>query len=472
MAKATLYYVFADQSWPAESLTTILPTRSSLGLWIQGRGWLMTPNNGSSFEGRSVDLPKLAAEECSIPDASKKSVVAILGFEDVSVADEVEAILKERNPALQVLRLGSKSSRVAAKKVKRSVAWKDLMEEGFAHELELLAIQSKIVGLQSVLQDSDRVAILLQDDPDPDGLAGALALRKILGRNAQTAPIVSFGRISRPENLAMVRLLEIEVERVTEKSLKNFDKVVYVDCQPSFFKDRDLPCDVVIDHHPRIETPALEASEWIEIDEDLGSISTLFTLYLEAAGVEISQRLATALHYGIKSDTLFFNRGVSERDLEAYVYLYPKVNGALMRKIERPELPLDYIDNLRRALKDFKTRNGVGVLVLSDVGSEDWIPQAADFVSQIEGVQVAAAGGLVDGNFVISGRNWESDLNCGEIFKENFDKIGSAGGHKSMAKAVIPEDNWLDHFGVKSLATSKAKQLIQKLLVKSVSKQD
>lgn len=468
MAKATLYYVFADQSWPAESLTTILPSKSSLGLWIDGRGWLMTPNNGCSFEGRSVESAKLAAEECKLPDLGKKSVVAILGFDDLEVADEVEAILKQRNPALQVLRLGTKSSKVTPKKVKRSVAWKDLMEEGFAHELELLAIQSKIVGLQSVLQDSDRVAILLQDDPDPDGLAGALALRKILGRNAQTAPIVSFGKITRPENLAMVRLLEIEIERVTEKSIKGFDKVVFVDCQPSFFKDRDIPCDVVIDHHPRIETPALEASEWIEIDEELGSISTLFTLYLEAAGVEISQRLATALHYGIKSDTLFFNRGVSERDLEAYVYLYPKINGALLRKIERPELPLSYIDNLRKALKDFKVREGVGVIVLPNVDSEDWIPQAADFVSQIEGVQVAAAGGVFDDNLIISGRNWESDLNCGEIFKENFDAFGAAGGHKSMAKAVIPEKNWAKEFGDKSLGANQARQIIQKLILKSI----
>ncbi|MEZ4815616.1 MAG: DHHA1 domain-containing protein [Bdellovibrionota bacterium] len=113
----------------------------------------------------------------------------------------------------------------------------------------------------------------------------------------------------------------------------------------------------------------------------------------------------------------------------------------------------------------------MGVLVLPEVGSEDWIPQAADFVSQIEGVQVAAAAGVVDGNIVISGRNWESDLNCGEIFKENFDKLGSAGGHKSMAKAVIPEDNWLDHFGAKSLTATKAKLLIQKIIVKGVAKQ-
>ncbi len=475
MAKGTLYYVFADQSWPAESLTTILPTRSSLGLWIQGRGWLMTPNNGSSFEGRSIEAPKLAAEECRLPDNSdtKRSVVVILGFEDAAVADEVESLLKERNTNLQVLRLGTKSSKVATKKVKRSVAWKDLMEDGFAHELELLALQSKIVGLQGILKDSDRVAILLQDDPDPDGLAGALALRKILGRNAQTAPIVSFGRISRPENLAMVRLLEIEIERVSEKSIRQYDKVVFVDCQPSFFKDREIPCDVVIDHHPRVESAALEECEWIEIDEDLGSISTLFTLYLQAAGIDISQRLATALHYGIKSDTLFFNRGVTGKDLEAFVYLYPKINGALLRRIERPELPLDYIENLRLSLRDFKIKGGVGVLILPDIDndSEDWIPQAADFVSQFEGVRVAAAGGVVDDILVISARNWDSDVHCGEIFKENFNDLGSAGGHRSMAKAVIPVEAWKDRFGDGSLSPNKTKQILQKILSKSVANQ-
>jgi nanoRNase/pAp phosphatase (c-di-AMP/oligoRNAs hydrolase) len=469
VARSTLYYVFADQSWPAESITTILSSKSALGLWIDGRGWIITPTNGSSFVGRSIENARLAAEECTLPDPAKKNVVAILGFEELQRTEEVESILKERLPTVQVMRLGTRISKTALSQVRRSVAWKDLMESGFAHELDLLGIQSKIVGLQNLLEDAERVAILLQDDPDPDGLAGALALRKILGRNAQTAPIVSFGRISRPENLAMVQLLEIEVERVTEKSINEFDKIVFVDCQPSFFKGRDIRCDVVIDHHPRGDCPALDLCEWIEIDEDLGSISTLFTLYLEAAGVEVSHRLATALHYGIKSDTLFFNRGVSEKDLEAFVTLYPKVNGPQLRKIERPELPVGYIDSLRRSLKTFKIRSTLGVIVLPDIATEDWIPQAADFVSQIHGVRLAAAAGVVDDMVVISGRNWENDLHCGEIFKENFDKLGSAGGHRSMAKAVIPISAWKDRFGDGSLAQNKIKNITQRLLLKSMS---
>src|SRR5687768_4524986 len=106
----------------------------------------MTPHNGASFEGRSVESPKLAVEECNLPESNKKNIVAILGFEEVSDADEVEALLKARNADVQVLRLGSRSSKVTPKKVKRSIAWKDVMETGFTHELELLAVQSRTVG--------------------------------------------------------------------------------------------------------------------------------------------------------------------------------------------------------------------------------------------------------------------------------------------------------------------------------------
>jgi nanoRNase/pAp phosphatase (c-di-AMP/oligoRNAs hydrolase) len=109
------------------------------------------------------------------------------------------------------------------------------------------------------------------------------------------------------------------------------------------------------------------------------------------------------------------------------------------------------------------------VIVLPDIATEDWIPQAADFVSQIHGVRLAAAAGIVDDSIVISGRNWENDLHCGEIFKENFDKLGSAGGHRSMAKAVIPISAWKDRFGDGSLAQNKIKQITQRLLLKSMS---
>jgi len=64
-------------------------------------------------------------------------------------------------------------------------------------------------------------------------------------------PICSCGNITRPENASMARLLEIEVDRIAPADLAQFDKVVMVDCQPSFFRGRNIHADVILDHHPR-----------------------------------------------------------------------------------------------------------------------------------------------------------------------------------------------------------------------------
>ena len=86
------------------------------------------------------------------------------------------------------------------------------------------------------------MGILLQDDPDPDAMASGLALRALLGRTRATAPLLSFGRVTRPENLAMVEALEIEVDQVTPEGLRAYDALAMVDVQPTFCEEA-LPAD-------------------------------------------------------------------------------------------------------------------------------------------------------------------------------------------------------------------------------------
>jgi len=287
-----------------------------------------------------------------------------------------------------------------------------------------------------------------------------------LGRNSQTASICSFGKISRPENLAMAKLLEIEVEKVDLLKLTKFyDKVVLVDCQPSFFKGRPIPVHAVIDHHPfSLTDEEIEILDFVDVREDLGSISTLLTMYLQTAGIEVSQRLATALFYGIKSDTLMLNRQVSGLDLEAFVFLYPLINMPLLRRIERPELPMDYLKLLKHALDFVNEKNELTILPMGDVRNEEWIPQAADFALQVEGTKFAVGCGIYDSKVVISARMCGVQNHLGDLFKETFDKLGAAGGHRSMAKAIIPVRKWEDAFGASALELSGMQKTLRTLL--------
>jgi len=209
--------------------------------------------------------------------------------------------------------------------------------------LERATQRARAERLRAHFYDAERVLILMQDDPDPDAIASALALKTLLGRTRTSAPMCTFGTITRPENVAMCKILEIEVEAIDAAALDQFDRVAMVDVQPSFLEEERHfgEVDLVIDHHP-VEQPIRARIK--DVRPSYGATSTIMVEYLRAADVKISQRLATALLYGIKSDTLGLERGGTKADLEAFTYLYLLANHNALRRIERPELSPEALD--------------------------------------------------------------------------------------------------------------------------------
>jgi nanoRNase/pAp phosphatase (c-di-AMP/oligoRNAs hydrolase) len=163
--------------------------------------------------------------------------------------------------------------------------------------------------------------------------------------------------------------------------------------------------------------------------------------------MEPTQRLATALLYGIKTDTLFLERGSNLADLSAFSFLYPLANKAMIARIERPALPREDLEALGRALSRLQLDNGVAVIHMGEINREDVIPQMAEFCLQIEGVEWGVVSGVVKDRVVISVRNVGYVKSAGEIMKKLYDDIGSAGGHRAMAKAVVPLDRFIEKYG-------------------------
>ena len=122
-----------------------------------------------------------------------------------------------------------------------------------------------------------------------------------------------------------------------------------VDVQPHYFGGLIDRVDLVIDHHP--EQPGYTAV-FKDIRADYGSTSTILTEHLRAVDVNISERTATAMLYAIKSDTLFFNRQANRVDLEAFSYLYPLADAALIRKMEGAEITLERLEYVMKALPE------------------------------------------------------------------------------------------------------------------------
>ena len=298
----------------------------------------------------------------------------------------------------------------------------------------------KIRELRRLVDENDRIAIVLQDDPDPDAMASAIALRVLLGRNKQTTPIFAFKPVTRPENRTMTHLLEIEVAPAATEALREYDKIAMVDVEPPFFGERLPRADIVIDHHPGYE---IGLAPFEDIRVDYGATATIMTEYLVTAEERISERLATALLYGIRSDTLALSRRTTEADLQAFTHLYPLANYNLLRQIDRPELPLSFARMLARAMDRLVVRDGLAVIHLGAVERDDLIVQMADFCLQFEGVEWVAVSGKLGPNLVVAIRNHGlGRANAGDLAKRLFADIGNAGGHRNMAKAVVPLRRW------------------------------
>ena len=184
-----------------------------------------------------------------------------------------------------------------------------------------------------------------------------------------------------------------------------------------------------------------------DIRADYGSTSTILTEHLRAVDVNISERTATAMLYAIKSDTLFFARHTNRVDLEAFTFLYPLADAALIRKMEGAEITLERLDYVTRASQGGIMREQVFSAFVGEAPREDFIPYTADFFLQLEDVKWTIIAGIVNGSLIVSVRNLGYSRNAGEFVKRWFADIGSAGGHRAMAKAVVPLQAFKDKFG-------------------------
>ena len=359
----------------------------------------------------------------------------------------IDAIRDAGGTLIYVLHTGKRGASGRAETDDADVTRLDLTEllrPTLVTELSRSMTRARVQQYQRYFADADRVLILLHNDPDPDALASGLALRNLLRRTKTTAIIGAMQGVTRPENLRMANMLDIHVEQITPASFGGFDRIATVDVQPHYFGGQLDRADLVIDHHP--EHPGYSAV-FKDIRADYGSTSTILTEHLRAVDVNISERTATAMLYAIKSDTLFFARHTNRVDLEAFTFLYPLADAALIRKMEGAEITLERLEYVTRAAHDGILRDQVFTAFIGDAPREDFIPYSADFFLQLEDVKWTIIAGIVGTTLIISVRNLGYSRNAGEFVKRWFADIGSAGGHRAMAKAVVPMERFRAKYG-------------------------
>lgn len=272
---------------------------------------------------------------------------------------------------------------------------------------------------------------------DPDAMASALALKRIMVHRVQDVGIAHVNEISRPDNLEMIHSLRIPTRKMTPNVVAQYDRFAIVDSQPHHHESfAGIEFSICIDHHPLSDDHKVLA-EFTHIEPGYGSNSSLLTEYLYNLNIRPGKLLATALQYGIKTDTSSFERDFAEADLRAFQYLNKYASSLLLKKIYRSEFHLEWLRHFCQAY--FKMRLlGQGIFAfLEHVESSDILVQMADLFLRVHGASWTAVSGVVDDKAVIIFRGDGLRRDMGKYAARCFGDIGSAGGHKGAARAEI-----------------------------------
>jgi nanoRNase/pAp phosphatase (c-di-AMP/oligoRNAs hydrolase) len=302
--------------------------------------------------------------------------------------------------------------------------------------------------LLALLKSRQRLLVLTHTNPDPDSLGGAVGLRQFAERAAGIPSTFGLrGRIMRAENQEMVRQLGIEMVPIDKLDLPSFDCVAVVDSQPGFghtFIPPGVTVDIVVDHHmgsdaAGSEAPApMPAAQFVDVRQDAGATSSVVTEYLMDLGLTPSQEVATALLYGIRTDTADLSRNVSDLDLRAHDFLFPLADRARLRAIARPDLPLPYFIALREALSRVRLYGHVILCSMGRTPSAEMVAEVADLLLRMQGITAVFCGGLNGTTYHLSVR---TEVGSGDAWRLIRDAMageeGTFGGHGSVAGGSI-----------------------------------
>jgi nanoRNase/pAp phosphatase (c-di-AMP/oligoRNAs hydrolase) len=301
----------------------------------------------------------------------------------------------------------------------------------------------KVEQLLAALEGKRSLVIVMQDNPDPDSIASAAALRRLANLLRDVPCSIAYGgRIGRGENRALAEYLGLNFRKIAEVDVAKFDAIALVDTQPgtgnNSLPDGVLP-DLVLDHHPL--RPDTRRVAFTDVRSKYGALSSILVEYLRERDIVPEPPLATALLYAIRTDTQDLGTRASKADIEAYEFLQPLTNTRMLSLIQRGSVHAEYFQGLADALHGARLYGRAILSNLGDVAHADMISESADLFLRHEDVDWVLCWGYHHDRVWLSMRTTSRDHHAGEVMRKVTRKVGSGGGHVNSAggQVVAPD---------------------------------
>jgi len=310
----------------------------------------------------------------------------------------------------------------------------------------------------NIFEKDDEVLAVIS--ADPDSLASALAVKRLLRYRVKNVTIGYLNEIRRLANLTMLQLLKIPAERMKSLKSDKFTKYIIIDSQPCHNPGfEEIKYSAVIDHHP--VTHGWQA-DYVDIRPEYGAVASMMVEYMRAAEMKPSVALATALFYAIKVDTQNFEKKAQLADAISFRYLFNIANQNLVRKIELSELRKSELNYFKTAFAEMRISKHRLYAHVGRVRTPDILVIIADFFKRVHDVSWVFVSGIHGEKLVVIFRCDGYKKNAGILAGKTFGQVGAAGGHRESARAEVPLKNLAkadQDFNTKTLRKLTSKHL-------------
>lgn len=276
--------------------------------------------------------------------------------------------------------------------------------------------------------------ITTHDYPDPDALASAYGLKHLAEQEfGIRSRIVYQGVIGRMENRTMAKILKLPVYKVKPEEIKKYKHTALVDTQPAFENNwfpKNRKATIIVDQHV---SEVKAAGDCVIIDPDCGATAIIIAQALLLKEVEIPSRLATALAYGIISDTMNLYRANKPEIIEVYLKILPFCDLKALAQIQNPVRSRRFFATLGKGIENAMARSGLITAHLGNVENPDLVSQVADFLLTYRSMKKSFCTGRYNGRLYVSLRMQKSSINAGKALRDIFENRGEAGGHDDIA---------------------------------------
>lgn len=316
------------------------------------------------------------------------------------------------------------------------------MTTGIKERIMRFPVQRRLDKLFDAVADVQQLTIVLHNNPDPDAVAAGAALKFLLEKKVGLqADIVYQGVIGRAENKALVEYLDIPLHQLSDENPELPENLALIDTHTEA-KNNPIPEGIepliVIDHHNNYIDGR---GAFCDIRPHMGATATMMTEYLQAADCKPSRRLATALLYGIKTDTMALSRNTTTADVNAYCYLSTLADVEAFLSFDQAQVPAGYFRGLAIAMAGAKVYgDGLVISYLLELPYPDLVAEIADLLLRLEGSKWVVCFGTFQKQIHFSIRTLDETISVNRLAQTIAGSEGSAGGRETIAGGQIPLD--------------------------------